>query len=171
MSLVVDWHNAVLPSLRNPSLQIQEESKNMGFLATTSHAPMIMAQPLPAIMTMNMGDDYDPIEIDDYIEEEEDYWAKHGFDWIVSPIIARQWHKTKEKALPIQRMWVTLQSNKNMFNNCGRIWLLATTQKNAKTGKCPSDFTVTCVGPRKKVMQQWVICFLQSQCRKVTPTR
>lgn len=37
-----------------------------------------------------------------------------------------------------------------MFNNCGRIWLLATTQKNAKTGKCPSDFTVTCVGPRKK---------------------
>ena len=45
----------------------------MGFLATTSHAPMIMAQPMPAIMTMNMGDDYDPIEIDDYIEEEEDY--------------------------------------------------------------------------------------------------
>jgi hypothetical protein len=31
----------------------------------------------------------------------------------------------------------------NMFHQCGRIWLLATTLKNAKTAKSPSDFTVT----------------------------
>lgn len=41
-----------------------------------------------------------------------------------------------------------------MFTNCGRIWLLATTQKNAKTAKCPLNFTVTCVRFHvKKVMQ------------------